>query len=111
ARFVGTSDREGKFTIKDVPPGTYLVHADREGFVDPVLAGRNIHVTVTAGGMASLDVAMPPGGVVSGHIRDSSDRPVQNVEVQALRLTYQNGYPFLQSALARPTDDQGEYRL
>jgi hypothetical protein len=111
ARFVGTSDREGKFTIKEVPPGSYLVHADREGFVDPVLAGSNIRVNVTAGGVASLDVAMPPGGVVTGHIRDSSGQPVQNVEVQALRLTYQNGYPFLQSTLARPTDDQGEYRL
>jgi hypothetical protein len=110
-RFVGTSDTEGKFTVKDVPPGQYIVHADREGFIDPSLSGAPVRVTVVPARTVNAEISMLPGGVVGGRIRDASGRPMQNIQVQALRLTYQNGYPSLQAALSKPTDDQGEYRL
>ena len=110
-RFIGTSDREGRFTIANVPPGDYIVHADREGFIDPSLTGLPIRITVTATKTTNTEVAMSPGGVVSGRIRDASGRPLQNVDVQAISMTYQNGYPFLQTVMAKPTDDQGEFRL
>jgi len=82
ARFAGTSDKDGKFTISNVPPGNYIVHSDREGFIDPTLTGVPIRVTVTAGRTATVDVAMSPGGTVSGRIRDAAGRPMQDVEVQ-----------------------------
>ena len=110
-RFAGTSDKDGKFTISNVPPGNYIVHADREGFIDPTLTGVPIRVAVTAGRTATVDVAMSPGGTVSGRIRDAAGRPMQDIEVQAVSQTYQNGYPFLQTAITKMTDDQGEYRL
>jgi protocatechuate 3,4-dioxygenase beta subunit len=111
ARFAATSDKDGRFTIKDVPPGQYVVHADREGFINPSTSGVPIRISVSAGRPTATEVSMLPGGTVTGRVRDASGRPLQNVDVQAISRTYQNGYPFLQAVVTKQTDDQGEYRL
>src|SRR5204862_5105179 len=49
--------------------------------------------------------------VFTVRITTTCERPLQNVDVNAISMTYQNGYPFLQTVMAKPTDDQGEFRL
>jgi hypothetical protein len=110
-RFTATTDKDGRFTIKDVPAGQYIVHSDREGFIDPSTSGIPIRISVTAGRTAATEISMLPGGTVTGRVRDASGRPLQNVDVQAISKTYQNGYPFMQAAITKQTDDQGEFRL
>ncbi len=48
-----TADDSGQFTLADVPPGTYVVVAEREGFVP----GRTTATVTTAGG-ASVDLVL-----------------------------------------------------
>jgi protocatechuate 3,4-dioxygenase beta subunit len=111
ARFSGVSSKDGHFEIKNVPPGPYIVHLDKEGFVDPAATSNPVRVVVASATVTSIEVSMQPGGVVSGRVRDTSGKPLPNLDVQAVSRTYQNGYPFLQVSVTKQTDDQGEFRL
>lgn len=55
-----TTDSAGRFSLPPVPPGTYVVVATRGGF-----APATSEVTVTAAGMAPLDVLLPDGLLVN----------------------------------------------
>ena len=112
ARFIAESDTDGRFTIKDVPPGQYTVHFEREGFFDlQARAGNPPKVTVQGQQTSNVTISLTPGGVVSGHIRDASGEPQQNINVQILTMVYRNGYPILAPATQKLTDDHGAYRL
>jgi hypothetical protein len=54
---------------------------------------------------------MTATSVVRGRIRDASGQFASNVQVEALVIAYNNGIPFLRSAISRASDDRGEYRL
>jgi len=112
ARFTASSDILGHFTIPNVPPGRYTVRSEREGFFPPPedLSDAN-QATVTAGRTAIVEVSMVRGATVSGKITDAAGQPQPNVTVQAYSVQYQAGFPVLQPAAAKSTNDQGEYRL
>jgi beta-lactamase regulating signal transducer with metallopeptidase domain len=112
ARFVAESDTNGRFTIKDVPVGDYIVHVDREGYFDlATRAGNPVKVTVQGAQSVNTALTMTAGGVVSGHVRDASGDPQQNVGVQVFAMAYQNGFPVLRGTIQKLTDDRGVYRL
>jgi hypothetical protein len=109
------SDSAGRFVIRDVPPGTYTVTAEREGyFGGTVNNASNTAATstavVTAGGNASVSISMIAGATISGRVVIDG-APQVGANVQAFSITYQNGYQVLQQAVSRTTDDRGEYRL
>src|SRR5262249_43936597 len=108
ARFIALSREDGRFSIKDVPPGQYTIRGQREGFFDPSNLPK---VTVAGNQTVNAAISMLPGAVVSGRVRDASGQVLHNVDVQLLAMTYQNGYPVLRTVLTKPTDDQGAYRL
>jgi beta-lactamase regulating signal transducer with metallopeptidase domain len=112
ARFVADSDADGRFTIKDVLPGQYTVHVEREGFFDLAsLSGRPAKVTVEGKQAVNVSVSMTPGGVISGRVRDALGDPQQNAGVQVFSMVFQNGYPVLRGTVQKLTDDRGAYRL
>jgi len=112
ARFVAESDMDGRFTIKDVPSGQYTIHVEREGFFDlSARSGNPAKVTVTPQQTVTATVSLTPGGVISGHVRDISGEPMQNVGVQIFAMAYQNGFPVLRGTIQKLTDDHGAYRL
>jgi hypothetical protein len=111
ARFTATSDKDGRYTIKGVPPGQYVVRLERDGFVDPSITGSPVRVTVNSAQPATADAVMLTGAVISGRVRDAEGKAIQNMDVQAVSLTYVNGYPSTPVALSKPTDDQGAFRL
>jgi len=112
ARFVAETGEDGRFTIKNVLPGQYTVHADLEGYFDlQALSGSPMKVTLGGRDNPSITVSMTPGGVISGHVRNASGEPQQNVGVQIFGLVYPNGFPTLRGTTQKLTDDHGAYRL
>ncbi len=116
ARFTAISDKDGRFTIRNVPAGDYFVQPAREGFFDPALGlggprGPRLGISVTAGMTTETTVDLLSGGVMSGRVVDANGRPIQDAIVDALAMTYQNGYPVLRAITTKTTDDEGAYRL
>ena len=112
-----TTDTEGRFTVRDLPAGTFTVHVSKSGFV-PLYFGqrrpfeRRGTIKLTAGERGVADVRLPRAGAITGRIFDSTGEPVMGVRVQALRRRMVDGQRGLQAfGAGDTTDDTGAYRL
>jgi hypothetical protein len=70
-----------------------------------------LSVTVAEGQPQDVQVILTPTGAVSGRIYGSNGEPLGNVEVAALKPSYQDGRRVLTPVQLARTDDRGEYRL
>lgn len=115
-RQVMDSDTDGRYAFHGLAPGTFVVTADKPGFV-ALAAGalrpsiRPAPVTLAAGASLSLDVLLPRGAALVGRVLDDRREPAQSVTVGAFRLTMtpQGRRPLLVTQAT--TDDRGHYRL
>jgi protocatechuate 3,4-dioxygenase beta subunit len=74
----GYSDRTGWYRIGDLDPGSYRLEALAFGLA------RNVMASVVVGEEETrLDVALEPGGTVSGRVVDPAGDPIAGVEVVA----------------------------
>ena len=113
------SDGNGRFTLRDVPPGRYTLVVQREGYFGPSPNGAPMLPTsailplVVPEQQAPVQVAasLVPGGVISGRVRDPNGRLAANANVQAFIVEYENGQPALLQVASKQTDDRGEFRL
>lgn len=116
ARSVTTGD-DGAFVFNDVPPGTYRLRVDRDGYLSQEYGQRNwtgagTPITVAAGQrLGPLAIQMTQGGTITGRILDENLEPVTGIQVQALAYVYQNGSRTLTTERQVQTNDLGEYRL
>jgi beta-lactamase regulating signal transducer with metallopeptidase domain len=111
ARFTTVSDAAGRFTIPNVPSGTYRVLPSREEFFDETIVDKIPMINVAPNQTTEATIYMTAGSVIAGRIVDAAGRPVQDAVIDALAMTYENGYPVLRTMATKTTDDQGEYRL
>ena len=76
ARFAFT-DNAGRFAFSNLAPGTYTVHAAREGYFGPKVYGvyQPSYVKTVElkpeDSLVSLDVGLAQGGVIKGHVSGS----------------------------------------
>ena len=114
------TDANGRFSFRDLEPGTYLLRASAEGYAQQEYnarpggaSGMSTQVTLPAG-QAVKDVIfrMVPGGTLSGRVTGPTGEPLVNIEVSLLRSAYDpdGRRTFQQSGMAS-TNDRGEYRL
>jgi hypothetical protein len=101
-----TTESDGRFVFRGVRPGRYRLMVTRSGYVH-----RALSVTVDDVKPQDVPVVLTPTGAISGRIYGSSGQPLGNVDVAALRATYQNGKRTLTPVQSVRTDDRGEYRL
>jgi hypothetical protein len=111
-----TTDRDGRFSFKDVSPGAYIVRVQKEGFFGKPEGGSYpstaaTDVAVDAGKTAEADLSMIPGAIIGGRIIDEKGQLMSNANVQALTVAYAFGRATLAPQVSRVTDDRGEFRL
>ena len=108
----------GRYEFTDLPAARYRVRAAKGQFVPLEFgqrrafgAGRTIDLADGAT-LEKVDLALPRGGVISGHILDDLGDPVAWARVSAMRPRYEEGLRKL-VAVGRSvvTNDLGEYRL
>jgi hypothetical protein len=103
-----TSDRDGKFSFRNVPPGRYRVVTTRPGFI----IGSSEILTIAPGQTPpAIQITMTRSGAISGHIYNKSGQPIANVAVSADRITFQGGTKGMRSTQGTLTNDLGEYRI
>ena len=115
-KFTALTDRAGRFRLSGISPGRYTVQARKEGFFAFVSSGSNpvtatVDAAVNVGETTSVTLSMFPGGTISGQVTEETGAPQVNLNVDVYSVVYQNGFPVLQSAMSKTTDDRGEYRL
>ncbi len=116
------SGPDGRFGMKDIEPGSYLLSAERTGFLRASYGARGLNqrsVTLHLNRgqtLRSLDFRLTPHGVVSGRVVDEDGDPAVNARIQLLRLRYSQGRKQLEplfrgSNASTSTNDLGEYRI
>jgi hypothetical protein len=115
--FSGSTDATGHFLIQKIEPGTYRVSADHTGFLNMQYNARRPNGPGTALDLArgqkmtGLVFRLTPHGVVSGRIVDEDGDPIEGVQIQVMRLVYNQGRKQLQINDNGNTNDLGEYRV
>jgi hypothetical protein len=113
-----TTDRQGRFSLRDVDAGSYRMTVAANGYArqefgQRVFGAPGTPVNVAAGQtLKDLSIHMTPAGNVNGRITDDLGLPAVGATVQLLRASYNlNGQKTFQSAGSTRTNDRGEYRL
>jgi len=115
--FSGMTDASGKFSISSVEPGKYRVNASHTGFLNmqynarrPGGPGTDLELG-RAQKISDLVFRLTPHGVLSGRVLDEDGDPMEGVQLQLLRYTYNQGKKQLQISNGAGTNDIGEYRM
>jgi protocatechuate 3,4-dioxygenase beta subunit len=108
---------DGRFALKNVPPGRYKVIASRSGYVEAEYGQRKPAdpgaVLTLAAGQSKTEIAfrLVPAAVISGRVFDEEGEPAANANVVLSREMYQEGRKTFGEISTRNTDDLGAYRL
>jgi len=115
--YAATTDAEGKFRIERVETGSYILSADRQGFVrqqysqrQPSTVGATL--TLSAGQhMKELNFKLAPHAVITGHVFDEDGEPLMRSRIQVLRVSRMRGKRQLMPVGGGETNDLGEFRV
>lgn len=115
-----TTDLEGRVSFPSLPPGRYTIRAQRDNYYGPTPGGglqppMQVNQTVTLKETdqepARVAIAMTPGVVLSGRVRDPEGRPMPGMMITAQQPVYQSGATLLNPMNQAPTDDRGLFRM
>ena len=113
-----STDAQGRWTIKSLPAGRYVITVTKGGYVTlnygqrrPFDQGQQVDL---ANGQAidKLEISLPKGGVITGRIQDEFGEPFAGIRVMPMRSRYVNGQRRLVAVGGGDiTDDIGQYRI
>ena len=116
-----TTDEDGRFTFTALPAARYTLTAYKPGFhrayygaSRPLRDGTPIPVADGAR-ITGLTMRLLRGAAITGTVRDHRGRPMPDVPVTALRITYtgpgDRNIGLASSGSSTTTDDRGVYRV
>jgi hypothetical protein len=105
-------DAQGHFAFTNLGPGTYRLHASREGFIHE--STRETEAILVSAGQAveNLVLKLTPYSIVTGKVTGDGGEPIQNASVRAVQFEYDPGGRVRAVPLGPGvrTDDRGVYR-
>lgn len=115
---LASTDAQGRFELKDLPAGRWTLTASKAGFVTlqygqrrPLETGRAIEIR-DGEALERVDISLPRGSAVTGHIYDEFGEPVANARVQVLRYQMvQGARRLVPVGGGDQTDDTGAFRV
>jgi hypothetical protein len=112
------TERDGKFSFKDLEAGQYRLRVQRNGYAPQEYGQRAANSTGTVINLAEgqqmkeTDFRLIAAAIVTGRVRDTNGEPVPGSQVSLLRTVYNtNGQRNLTTVGNATTDDRGEYRI
>ncbi|MCL4841064.1 MAG: carboxypeptidase regulatory-like domain-containing protein [Bryobacteraceae bacterium] len=106
------TDPDGRAALPDLPPGIYMVHIEKPGYVDlqdPQSRGRQLRLPLPG---ATVHAYVSRTAVITGSISDSEGHPVSGARVVAIvRRGTASEAGLIEFGRAAHSDDQGIYRL
>ena len=112
------TDQNGQYEFADLPAATYTIVASRSGYVQMGYKQTRPGVVPPPLSVSErelkerVDIALPPGGVITGQVVDEYGEPVSDVMVSAQRTQFINGArrPMPVGAPSS-SNDIGEFRI
>jgi protocatechuate 3,4-dioxygenase beta subunit len=112
-----TTDADGRYEFKELPPGRYNLSASKGAYVGlawgqerPDMPLKPIDLPA-AERLDRIDFALPRGGVITGRIVDEFGEPMSGLQVGAMRPGMMNGKQQLVRVASGSTNDLGEFRI
>lgn len=109
-QFGALTNSEGKFSISNLPPGTYQLSAERIGYVAPIEGGTPGLRTTLREGVKKSDVKLKleRTGAILGRVLDADNNPLEGV-----RVIIETGAraSSMSVPVSATTDEKGQYRL
>ena len=113
--YPAVTDDTGDFVIKSVEPGSYILEAEHQGFIDSQYGdanGRATQLRLTPGEILSgINVRLTPQAVISGSVVDEDGDVWIHAQVSLNRVVLERGRKRLQGYSGGPVDDQGQFRI
>ena len=115
--YTATSTTGGQFSFQNLEPGQYRLAANRAGYVRMEYGARSpsrpgLPITLSPGQrLTNIVLQLMPAGTITGRVFDRDGEPLANVNVEALKYSYQEGQRVMNVVQTARTNDLGEYRL
>jgi hypothetical protein len=116
---VARTDDTGRFELRDLPAGLYVVMARRVGYVERSYGQsgtaqsppQRVNVADNAR-VSGIDIALQPAGVIAGRVVDEEGEPAEGIVVQPLRAQRVRGrLRYVPAGRTATADDRGEFRI
>jgi protocatechuate 3,4-dioxygenase beta subunit len=114
---VTSTDSEGRFEIKDLAAGRYMLMVNKAGYVQASYGQQRPNEPGTPIDLGEGQIAekiafsLQRGGVISGVVFDDGGEPVAGTQVQAMRYQFMGGQRRLVPASSDSSDDRGAFRI
>ena len=107
-----SSQSDGAFHFEAVSPGSYVLTAERAGFVLNKIDSKSPMITVAAGQVVTgVAVALTPQGTISGRIEEEDGTPLAGARVEALAPFVHLGQSSLKLYANTNADADGQFVL